>query len=194
MLVLTVCHSQAAASPMTCKYVQQKYLSVLHPKCDRLFQRAKTSPGMHLSLDTACWFMCSPLSHNILSGMMVRLSEAAHLSKAYTNHCLRVTSVTLMKKAGLEDRKIMAESGHKCITSLQAYDRPTSHDSSVAAAAIDRKPLSCVSDVFPSVASDAGCVIPSLVPSSSSDCGVMFSACTLNNVTLNIAPPSPRRS
>ena len=65
----------------------KKYLSVLHPKCDRLFQWAKTSPGMHFSVDTACWFMCSPLSHNILSGMMGRLSEAAELSQSYTNHC-----------------------------------------------------------------------------------------------------------
>lgn len=96
----------------------------------------------------------------------------------------------LMKKAGLEDRKIMAVSGHKCITSLQAYDRPNSHDSAVAAAAIDRTPLSCVSNVLPS---GAACVSPTLMPSSSSDCGVIFSDCTVHNVTLNIAPPKPKK-
>ena len=126
---------------------------------------------------------------------MGRLSEAAELSQSYTNHCLRVTSVMLMKKAGLEDRKIMAVSGHKCVNSLQAYDRPNSHDSAVAAAAIDRKPLSCVSKVLPS---GAACVSPTLMPSSSSvssssDCGVIFSDCTVHNVTVNTAPPKPKK-
>ena len=168
----------------------KKYLRVFHPKCDRLFQRAKTSPGMHLSVDTACWFMCSPLSHNILPGIMGRLSEAAELSQSYTNHCLRVTSVMLKKKASLEDRKIMAVSGHKCITSLQAYEKPNSHDSAIAAAAIDRKPLSCISNVLPS---GAACISPTLMPSSSSDCGVIFSDCAVHNVTLNNAPLKPKQ-
>lgn len=46
-----------------------------------------------------------------------------------------------MKKAGIEDRKIMAVSGHRNVQSLQSYDRPTHIDgSTVAAAAIDSKP------------------------------------------------------
>ena len=94
--------------------------------------------------DSECivWFMKSPLSHDILSCMMRRLSADAQLSHSYSNHCLRATAITLMKKSGLEDRKIMAVSGHKNVQSLQAYDRPTALDSATAAAAaIDRKPL-----------------------------------------------------
>eukprot|EP00117_Sycon_ciliatum_P015132 scpid84387/ scgid15106/ len=53
--------------------------------------------------------------------MMRRLSEASNLSQSYTNHCLRATSITLMKFAGIEDRKIMAVSGHKNVQSLQAF-------------------------------------------------------------------------
>ena len=72
---------------------------------------------------------------------MRRLSEAAGLSQTYTNHCLRVTSISLMKRAGLEDRKIMAVSGHRNVQSLQSHDRPSAADASVAAAAIDLKPV-----------------------------------------------------
>ena len=31
------------------------------------------------------------------------------------------------------------------------------------------------------------------MPSSSSDCGVIFSDCTVHNVTLNIAPSKPKK-
>ena len=123
--------------------VLKNYLSKLHPDCDRLFQRAVTDVGMTLEKSThSTWFWNSPLSHNLMSGMMRRLSDAATLSQSYTNHCLRATSITLMKQAGLEDRKIMAVSGHRNIQSLQAYDRPTAADASIAAAAIDCKPVS----------------------------------------------------
>ena len=120
----------------------RKYLSHLHPDCDRLFQRAKTAAGMAIA-DSECivWFMKSPLSHNILSCMTRRLSADAQLSHSYFNHCLRATAITLMKKSGLEDRNIMAVSDHKNVQSLQAYDRPIALDSTTAAAAVDRKPL-----------------------------------------------------
>ena len=45
-----------------------------------------------------------------------------------------------MKRAGIEDQKIMAVSGHRNVQSLEAYDRPSAFDASVAAAAISIKP------------------------------------------------------
>eukprot|EP00117_Sycon_ciliatum_P013121 scpid80414/ scgid13915/ len=145
--------------------------------------------------------MNSPLSHNILSGMMKRLSDVAGLLEMYTNHCLRVTSITLMKKAGLEDRKIMAVSGHKSVASLQSYDRPTSSYSRVPAAAIDRKALSPATNaVARSLISASSAVCETAVANSPlapydgaaslpSSAGVQFAGSTLHNVTFNVTTP-----
>ena len=57
--------------------------------------------------------------------MMVNLSEAAELSARYTNHYVRATVITRLKRAGVEYRQICSVSGHKNIQSLQVYDRPT---------------------------------------------------------------------
>ena len=48
----------------------RRYVSMLHPDLDRLFQRARAPAGMLVSENDECWFMRSPLSHNLLDGMM----------------------------------------------------------------------------------------------------------------------------
>ena len=175
------------------------YLSHLHPQCDRLFQRAKTLPGMAMAdASASCWYMNVPLSHNLLSNMMKRLSVDAQLSQSYTNHCLRATSISLMKKSGIEDRKIMAISGHKNVQSLQAYDRPTSTDSALAAAAaIDRKPTNSVavaSSKHGATFDFSSCNAENIPPrcaSAAFPASTVFSGSTLNNVTFNIVPSPP---
>ena len=44
---------------------------------------------------------------------MTDLSRQAELSKIYTNHSLRATSINLMDEAGVEARHIMRISGHR---------------------------------------------------------------------------------
>ena len=61
--------------------------------------------------------------HNLLGKMMSQISADAKLSAVYTNHCVCATSITRMKSAHFEDRKICSVSGHRSATSLQAYDR-----------------------------------------------------------------------
>ena len=71
------------------------YLSKLHPSLDRFFQRAKVPPGTTLndSHSHSHWYVNSPISHNLLNQFMKRISEQAHLSTLYTNHCLRATTI-----------------------------------------------------------------------------------------------------
>ena len=80
----------------------QRYVSKLHPNLDRLFQRTRAPVGMLVSENDECWFVRSPLSHNVLDGMMEGLSHAASASCIYTNHCLRATSVVHIKQNGTE--------------------------------------------------------------------------------------------
>lgn len=82
-----------------------------------------------------------PLSHNILSSMMKRLSADAGLSIVYTNHCVRATSITNMKLSGVDDRRIRIVSGNRNAQSLSAYDRPSTKDACAMADAIDLKPV-----------------------------------------------------
>ena len=102
----------------------RRYLDHLHPSYHRLFQRARIASQP----EDATWFMNMPLSHKLLGKMMSQISADAKLSAVYTDHCVRATSITRMKSAHFEDRKICSVSGHKNATSLQAYDRLSSND------------------------------------------------------------------
>ena len=58
--------------------------------------------------------------------MMKSISSAAGLSRMYTNHCVRATSITLWYNAGLTNWHIMSISGHRNEQSLQHYNcRPS---------------------------------------------------------------------
>ena len=53
--------------------------------------------------------------------MMTELSEKFGLSKKYTNHSLRATSVHILDSAQFPSRHIMTVTGHKAETSLKTY-------------------------------------------------------------------------
>lgn len=95
----------------------EKYISKLNPLLDVLWQRP---------LDTflpkeSTWYYAAPVGKNTLGNMMPALSKLAKLSKRYTNHSIRATSVTLLDRAGYESRHIMKVSGHRSENSLKSY-------------------------------------------------------------------------
>ena len=162
------------------------YLSKLHPSLDRFFQRAKVPPGTTLNDSHSHWYVNSPISHNLLNQFMKRISEQAHLSTQYTNHCLQATIVHL-KEAGVEDRKICEISGHKNPASLTAYDLTSAERAVDLSAAIDTKRVAPAPANPPSPLSD--------ITNSPSASGFLFNAgnATFNNVTFNFAPPPPKK-
>ena len=99
------------------------YISKLNPQCPAFFQ----FPKRKWSLNDSVWYENRPLGVNKLAVMMREISEEAQLSIVYTNHSVRATAITLWLDAGLENRHIMAISGHRNEQSLKSYNsRPSS--------------------------------------------------------------------
>ena len=57
---------------------------------------------------------------------MTFLTKDANLSKAYTNHCMQSTCITILDKENFEARHIMTVSGHKREESIKSYSTVTS--------------------------------------------------------------------
>lgn len=142
-----------------------------------------------------CWFMRSPLSHNLLDSMMKSLSDAACLSRAYTNHCLRATSIVHTKRNGAEDRKICAVTGHKNIASLASYDVMSCDEAGALADAIDMKPslpsppvcaTACSSSSSTSSSSSAS--VEHVSVPSASGFTMNASGASFSNVIFNVMP------
>ena len=98
----------------------KKYISKLDPKSDVFFQQARTCSNV-VSKDV--WYNGRPMGEGTLSGLMPKISSEANLSKIYTNHCIRVTLITLLSNEGVDDTDIIAVSGHKNVQSLIPYKR-----------------------------------------------------------------------
>jgi hypothetical protein len=66
-----------------------------------LFQHPKHNFGLQNVSDSA-WFENKLLGKNSIGDLMVKISKAAGLSKVYTNHSIRSTSITLLSRVGRE--------------------------------------------------------------------------------------------
>ena len=95
----------------------KKYISHLNVDHESFFQR----PNPHFTITTGRWYDCMPVGKCTLGGLMTRLSYDAGLSKKYTNHCIRATTVTTLKHQGYSNADICSVTGHKSETSLVNY-------------------------------------------------------------------------
>ncbi|VDI16195.1 Hypothetical predicted protein [Mytilus galloprovincialis] len=68
------------------------------------------------------------MGKNSLAVMMTEISEKAKLSRRYTNHSIRATSITAMDEAGIEARHIMRASGHRSEASICSYSKRLSEN------------------------------------------------------------------
>lgn len=91
------------------------YLSKLNKWCDSLFQPPLQFPKENVR------YAAQPVVKNKLAGMMGRISSDANLSKRYTNHCIRATVATGLKRKGLYLLSIMSVTGHRNVKSLDSY-------------------------------------------------------------------------
>ena len=98
------------------------YIAKLNPKNDAFFQY----PKKQWKYDDKIWYDAKPIGVNKLDNMMKSISEAAKLSKDYTNHSVRATAITLWSNSNIQNRHIMAISGHRSEQSLAHFNtRPS---------------------------------------------------------------------
>ena len=96
----------------------EKYLSVLNPMNEYLFQRPKKSAG-----EGEIWYDNMVVGENTLGKKVKVISHQAELSKIYTNHSIRATTITILDRSGFEARHIMSVSGHRNESSIKTYSK-----------------------------------------------------------------------
>ena len=80
----------------------EKYLSKLNPENGSLFQK----PKKNFIFEQDIWYTKEVLGKNTLSGIMKSLSQKAGLSRSYTNHCVRASTVTTLYRAGIDTQQM----------------------------------------------------------------------------------------
>ena len=98
----------------------EKHIKLLNVECDALFQQPSTSQK------TKKTFVSTPLGKNSIAKFMPNLSTVANLSKRYTNHCVRATTITNLHRGGVPPNRIVSVTKHKDLKSLAHYlDAPS---------------------------------------------------------------------
>ena len=100
----------------------KKYLEKRNSDSDHLFQQPRPKVT---ELDST-WYTSRPVGVRVLNEMMKSISKDANLSRVYTNHSVRATTITLLAHAGVETREIMKVSGHRNEASVRSYNADSS--------------------------------------------------------------------
>lgn len=94
------------------------YVSKLNDSCSRLWQFPKSS----FIESEESWYTNRPVGINTISKWMQKISVFCHLSQSYSNHCIRVTSISILGEKHSEN-EIKEISGHRSIGALGIYKK-----------------------------------------------------------------------
>ena len=84
------------------------------------------------------WFCNIPLAKHKLENLLMDMCKKAGLAQVYTPHCIRATSVTVLKAAGLENCRVKSN-GHASDKSIESYStRPSIEQQSESSAIVSR--------------------------------------------------------
>ena len=120
--------SEMAASPRCPVLAVKTYLSERNKQCQSrsLWQKPKNHKAMKFSPAEDVWYCNAPLGKHKLENLFFEMSKKAGLATIYTSHCLRATSVTILKASGLENASVKSVTGHKSDSAVESYlKRPT---------------------------------------------------------------------
>ena len=96
---------------------------MLNPKCSAFFQRPKKKGD----IEDPVWYDNQCIGVNTLANKMKVISKVVNLSREYTNHLIRATSVTILDECGFEACQIMCVSGHRSESSICSHASKTAN-------------------------------------------------------------------
>ena len=76
-------------------------MSKLHKSFEAFFQK----PNRNF-IKIGVWYVRWPVGKNSIANIMKVISEKAGLSRKCTNHCLRVTAISVLRRNGIGDSDI----------------------------------------------------------------------------------------
>ena len=168
------------------------YMAKLNPQCDAFFQYPRKNSKWKYGDEV--WFDARSIGAKKLDGVMESISEEAKLSKMYTNHSVRATTLTLWSNAGVQNRHIMAISGHRSEQGLLHYNtQPSTSQLRTYSEVLSR---SLTSDRSESLAPTAiniqkevqenSIVVSTATEKTTSGFGSFFNNCTVKNVHVTV--------
>ena len=104
--------SEMPGNPRCPVLAVKTYLSKRNKPCQALWQKPKNHKAMKFSPAEDVWYCNSPLGKHKLENLLSEMSKKAGLATIYTSHCLRATSVTILKASGLENARVKSVTGH----------------------------------------------------------------------------------
>ena len=118
-----------------------------NPRCPVLLVEAKQAlssslakPKNHKVLKFSyaedVWYYNAPLGKHKLENLLSEMSKKAGLDTIYTSHCLRATSVTILKASGLENARVKSVTGHKSDSAVESYHKRPTLEQQVQSSAI----------------------------------------------------------
>ena len=118
--------SEMPGNPRCPVLAVKTYLSKRSKQCQALWQKPKNHSAMKFSPTEDVWYCNAPLGKHKLENLLSEMSKKAGLATIYTSHCLRATSVMILKASGLENARVKSVTGHKSDTAVESYhNRPT---------------------------------------------------------------------
>ena len=128
--------SEMPGNPRCPVLAVKTYLSKRNKQCQALWQKPKNHKTMTFSPAEDVWYCNSPLGKHKLENLLSEMSKKAGLATIYTSHCLRATSVTILKASGLENARVKSVTGHKTDSAVENYHKRPTLEQQVESSAI----------------------------------------------------------
>ena len=101
------------------------YFETLLPRSENLWQTPKFDK---FPTDGTKTFYYGKMGHNKIDNFVGDICELLKFPRRYTNHTLRATAITNLKRENFNDDQIMSITGHKSSSSLDIYQKVNSSE------------------------------------------------------------------
>lgn len=128
-----VCAYAVPGDPRCLVKLLDIYISRLPPDAKYLYMRPLMSVP---SNPCKPWYTKQRVGINTIKGMIPKIFENAGLSDKYSNHFLRATSITRMFNAGITEKVIAEQSGHRSLKALRLYEKTSVEQEQLAGESI----------------------------------------------------------